>query len=87
MASRKSLSSALSASKADPAARFRAALDAVLAGNRGALQNALEPSLRCPHTQRCTTALFRAAVAVTRPDSNPRPRRIHFPAGSLPPLP
>ena len=89
MASRKSLSSAPSASRADTAARFRAALDAVLAGEGGSLQHALEQSLQSPELQRCTTALSHAAAAAaaTQSDSHPRPRRIPFPAGSLPPLP
>ena len=87
MASRKSLSSAPSASRADTAARFCTALDAVLAGEGGSLQHALEQASQSPELQRCTTALCRAAAAATQSDSHPRPRRIPFPAGSLPPLP
>lgn len=85
MASRKSPSSARSAPRADPAGRFRAALDAAVKAERGSLQHALQQSLRSKDLQRCAKALARAADAASRSDSNPRPHRIQFPANSLPP--
>lgn len=85
MASKKSASSARSAPRADPADRFRAALDAGATVERGSLQHQLQQALRSKEHQRCARALARAAVAASHADSNHRPPRILFPAHALPP--
>lgn len=88
MASRKSLSSAPSASRADPAAAFRRALDRAAQRGQGSLQAALMDALVSKPAQRAAQALVHtaeAAVRVAREDY--RPERLTAPSEALPPLP
>jgi hypothetical protein len=88
MASRKSPSSAQSASRADPTTRFRQALARAAQRGKGGLHEALVAALASAPAQRSAGALLRAADAAARVGRDGhRPDRLTAPAEALPPLP
>ena len=87
MASRKSRSSAQSASRADPTARFRAALDAKLETDPTSLQHALRAAWDSEDVRRCNGAFASACAAAARHSNDGhRPERITAPSDALAPL-
>ena len=88
MASRKSRSSVRSVPKVDSTARFRAAIDALIAGDPNGLPDVMEKAIRTDGTRRCANAYRVAAEESSRRSSGgDRPDRINPPFLALSPLP
>ena len=88
MASRKSRSSARSAPKADPTAKFSAAIDALIAGDRQSLSHQMDMALRSTASKACAAAYTRLAHdALARCTGGDRSQRVATPPAFLVPLP
>jgi hypothetical protein len=85
MVSKRSPSSARSAPRVEPTARFRAALEAVIVGDTESLAHSMERMQRTPALRHCAQAFARAAAEPSR--AGERVERIVAPSESLPPLP
>ena len=88
MASRKSRSSARSAPKADPTAKFSAAIDTLIAGDRQSLSHQMDMALRSTASKICADAYSRLAHdALAHCTGGDRPQRVASPPEFLVPLP